>query len=282
MSNAERAAWRRGAFIGLLGAVVLASPAARAAEPLWELGLGLGALRLPHYRGSDQSHHAVFPVPYAVYRGEIFKADRDGARAVLLDSARYEVDLSVNASPPTRSRDNRAREGMASLSGSFELGPKLSLTLARGAGWALDLRAPVHGVVTLERSPRWLGWSVAPFLNLDTTVAGWKFGALAGPVWNSRGVNALAYEVGPTDATATRPAYAARAGFAGWQGTVGVSKREGRLWWGAFARADSVAGAVFEGSPLVRQRSHVSAGVAVAWVFAQSATLVNEGTGRGP
>ena len=59
-----------------------AKPAA-ATQPLWELGLGAAWVRMPHYRGSDQNHQWLLPVPYAVYRGQIFRATRDGARAVL-------------------------------------------------------------------------------------------------------------------------------------------------------------------------------------------------------
>ena len=45
-------------------------------KPLWEAGLGIGALSFPDYRGSDQSHLYPTPVPYFVYRGDILKSDR--------------------------------------------------------------------------------------------------------------------------------------------------------------------------------------------------------------
>lgn len=254
----------------VLCTLLFAGLAAQGAEPLWELGLGLGALDLPHYRGANQSHSAVFPVPYVVYRGEIFKSDRDGARAELLRTDQLKVDLSLAASPPTRSADNLARAGMASLPPTFEIGPKLELNLARGARWQLDLRLPVHGVVTVQRSPRWLGVTSSPFINLDVPWQGWKFGALTGPVFNSRGVNAHTYEVSAADATAQRPAWAARGGYAGWRGLVAVSRQDGRLWWGAFARVDNLSHTAMQDSPLLRSRHNVSAGLGMTWVFAQS------------
>lgn len=250
--------------------LLFAGPPARAAEPLWELGLGLGALSLPHYRGADQSHRAVFPVPYIVYRGEIFKSDREGARAELLRTDALKVDLSLAASAPTRSADNSARAGMASLPPTFELGPKVELTLARGARWQLDLRLPVHAVVTVQRSPRWVGVTSSPFINLDVPWQGWKFGALTGPVFNSRGVNAQTYEVSVADATPLRPAWAARGGYAGWRGLVAVSRQDGQFWWGAFVRVDSLSHTAMQDSPLLRSHSNVSAGLAMTWVFAQS------------
>ena len=63
-------------------------------------------------------------------------------------------------------------------------------------------------------------------------------------------------------------------GFAGWQATGALSRRSGRLWWGAYLRADTVSGAAFEASPLVTQRNTWSAGFAMAWVFAQSERTV--------
>ena len=251
-----------------LGATL--SLAAQADQPLWELGLGVGGLRLPHYRGSDQSHDLLLPTPYAVYRGKIFRATREGARAVLLDSDRFDLDVSVRASAPTRSADNAARSGMADLAPTLELGPNLNSTLARGATWKLDLRLPVHAVFTLQRQSRSLGWTATPVLNFDLRWQGWSLGAQAGPIWATRPYHAYFYDVSAADATTSRAAYGARGGFSGWRWTAGASRRLGPLWVGGFVRGDSVAGAAFEASPLVRQREQVSLGLAMSWVFAVS------------
>ena len=172
--------------------MLLALPAVAAERPLWELGLGAAALRLPHYRGSDQSHSWLLPAPYLVYRGEIFKADRQGTRAVLFNSDRVDLDLSVAVSAPTRSRDNDARRGMADLAPTFELGPNLNWTLARDRQWKLDVRLPVRAVATLESHPHMLGWTASPNLNLDIAglAGGWNLGLQTGPVLNTRRLNA--------------------------------------------------------------------------------------------
>ena len=60
-------------------------------RPLWEIGLGVAGLRVPDYRGSDQSRTLWFPVPYLVYRGQWLRADREGARAVLLEDRKSVV-----------------------------------------------------------------------------------------------------------------------------------------------------------------------------------------------
>ncbi|MDP1650534.1 MAG: MipA/OmpV family protein [Rubrivivax sp.] len=258
--------------LGWLPTLALAAAAAPtlADQPLWELGLGAGALSLPHYRGSDQRHSWLLPVPYAVYRGKIFRATREGARAVLLESERFDFDLSVDASAPARSGDNVARAGMPDLEPTVEFGPSLNLTLGRGSGWRLDLRLPVRAVFTLGSDARGIGVTANPVLNLDLQLQGWNLGLQGGPLFASRAHHAHFYSVPPAYANADRPAYGAPGGTAGWRFTVGASRRFGDLWAGAFLRTDSLAGAVFEASPLVRQRDNVAFGLALSWVFARS------------
>jgi outer membrane scaffolding protein for murein synthesis (MipA/OmpV family) len=264
------------ALPALLALLALGAGPARADQPLWELGLGAGWLHLPHYRGSDQAHDWLLPVPYAVYRGKIFRANRDGARAVLLDSERFDFDLSVGASAPVRSRDDTARSGMPDLAPTLEIGPNLNAVLARGSGWKLDLRLPVHAVVTVESRPQGIGWTASPALNLDLQLGGWNAGLQGGPLYASRRYHAYYYGVDPVYATATRPAYGAGAGAAGWRATAAVSRRYGTLWLGAFLRADSLAGAVFDASPLVRTRTNLTGGLALSWVFKNSDERVSD------
>lgn len=259
-----------------LGLVLLALCClpARADEPLWEAGMGAGWLRLPHYRGSNESHSWLLPVPYFVYRGNFLRADKDGARAMLFDGDRVDFDLSLGASPPTKSKDSQARAGMPDLAPTFEIGPKLNARLARGAGWKVDLRVPVRAVITLQSQPRAVGWNLEPVINGDFEVNGFNLGVQAGPLWGDRRLHSTLYSVAPEFATATRPAYSAPGGYAGWQATAGFSRRVGRLWVGAFVRHDSLSGAAFAASPLVKSRNNTAFGLAMSWVFAVSEARV--------
>jgi outer membrane scaffolding protein for murein synthesis (MipA/OmpV family) len=254
--------------------LAMAWPQARADQPLWEAGLGVAVMRLPDYRGSDQSRTWVLPVPYIAYRGDILKADREGARAVLFDSERIDFDVSVAATAPTRSEDNDARQGMPDLAATFELGPNLNATLARGAWGKLQLRAPVRAALTIDSQPRLVGWLASPNLNLDTKVNGWNAALLAGPVFGSRSFNGYYFDVAPEFATPARPAFRASGGFGGWRLIASTSRRLGSLWMGGFAIADTVKGAVYDGSPLVRKHGTLAVGFAVSWVFAASAEQV--------
>ena len=266
--------WRR-RLVGLpIAAALATAQAAETQAPLWELGFGAAGLQLPHYRGSEQSRNWLLPLPYAIYRGQYLRADREGARAVLLEGRTLEIDLSAAGSAPTRSDDNRARQGMPDLAPTFEVGPNANLTFARGADWKVELRAPVRAAFTLERSPRHVGWSATPYLTAEWVQAGWDIGVRAGLLWGDRRLHGYTYDVAPAFATPTRTAYRAASGSAGWQTTLGASRRFGAWWLGGFVRADSVRGAAFEGSPLVTQPQTWSAGIAVSWVFANSSVMV--------
>jgi outer membrane scaffolding protein for murein synthesis (MipA/OmpV family) len=253
-----------------------ASPFSEASQPLWELGLGVGALSLPHYRGSDRTRQWLLPVPYGIYRGEVFRATREGARAVLLESDRLDFDLSAAASAPADSAGDPARRGMPDLEPTVEIGPNLNYTQAKGAGWQLDLRLPVRAVFTLGGHARGMGWTVSPALNLDLQLYGWSVGLQGGPMWGSRAYHAHFYDVPTAYATSERAAYQTSGGRSGWRATLGLSRRFSAVWAGAFVRADSVANAVFEASPLVRRRGSLSFGIAVSSVLLTSSTLVSD------
>jgi MipA family protein len=259
-------------------AALLNSPAL-AQEPLWELGLGAGWLQLPHYRGSDQYRQWLLPVPYAVYRGQVFRANRDGARAMLFDSERLDVDVSTALSAPIRSSGNRARAGMPDLAPTLELGPNINIHLVRGvqgqAAWKLDLRLPVHAVATLERDAQGLGFTANAVINLDVRWQGWTIGTQASALYGTSRHHQYFYSVPQAWATASRPAYSANAGFGGMRYTLGASRRIGHTWLGAFVRADDLSGATFVGSPLVRRQHTLSAGLALSWVMATSSERVS-------
>lgn len=261
-----------------VAAMLAAAPAAArdGDEPLWEAGAGVSPLYLPDYRGASSGRMYTLPVPYFVYRGDFFKADRHGVRGVLFESDRIDFNLSVGASLPVDSERSETRRGMPNLEPAVELGPSLEVNLWRSPDRSakVDVRLPLRGAVTLESSPRYIGAQFFPHLNVDVVdvggLAGWNLGMLAGPVFADRRYNAYFYSVPPEHATAGRPSYDAAGGFGGTQFTVALSKRFRRFWVGGFLRYDSLAGAVYADSPLVAERRYVAGGVAVSWIFSES------------
>jgi MipA family protein len=132
-------------------------------------------------------------------------------------------------------------------------------------------------VVTLQKNPQALGWSLSPNLNLDlASVAGWKTGVQASALFGTRRLHGYFYDVNQSYARPDREAYQARGGFAGLQLTAALSRTFNSTWVGFFVRADQLSGAHFAASPLVKQTTQASMGVAVAWVLARSAEQVDQ------
>jgi MipA family protein len=246
-------------------------------RPLWELGLGVGAVSFRDYRGSDTTHAYPVVVPYFIYRGRSFQADRSGVRSKFLHQDRLELNFSVNATTPVR--NNTTRAGMPQLRPTVELGPSLDVHVwrSKSENVRLDVRLPVRAVATLGR-PGFIGWFFSPNINVDFLNAGglpgWNLGFLTGPLFAARRYDEYYYSVAPQYATPNRPAYEASGGFAGTQVLVSLTKRYPKFWTGAYVRYDTLAGASFETSPLVRSHSYWSAGIGIAWMIGHSSRTV--------
>lgn len=273
----------KSAYLGAL--LVLCVSAAHAEQvPRWELGIGVGGVTMPDYRGSNESRNYLLPFPYGAYRLDWLKADRDGVNAKLFNTDRVELNMSLGASPPVRSKNNEARQGMPDIKPMVEVGPSLDFKLYRSAAQdvRMYLRLPVRGAMTAQANPQWAGFVFSPKLNLDilalghpnTAKDGWNLGLVAGPIFADRRQNNYFYTVEDQYTSANRPAYQAHSGYAGTQFLTSLSRKYGKMWIGAYARWDTLRGASFEDSPLVRRKQYATAGFAVTWTFAESSEMV--------
>lgn len=254
----------------------LMAPAASAADaPRWEVGLGLGVLSIPDYRGSDQQRGYIIPIPYFHYDGEFLHVDREGAHGDVFASERVKLDLSVSIGPPARSGKNEARRDMPDINPTFEAGPSLHVLLARNESrdrtWSL--RLPLRAAVATDFSKfESIGWIFAPSLNFEAANIsdGWQVVVGGGPMYASEEYHDYFYEVQPANATATRPAFDAKGGYSGSRLTITASRRYPRYWVGAFARYDNLSGATFVDSPLVKDKESFMVGIGFAWILMES------------
>jgi len=248
-------------------------------KPLWELGMGVGAVSFPDYRGSDRQRTHALAVPYFVYRGEFFKADRDGIRSIFFDSDRVQLNLSLAASLPVDSDGNGARRGMPDLKPTVELGPSLEINLWRATDRhaRVDLRLPVRAAYTVKGPVKHVGVTFTPFINLDIDPfghSGWNLGMMVGPIYANARQHRYFYDVKPEFELPDRPTYRASGGYSGTQFIAALSKRFERYWVGSFVRYDTLRGAAFADSPLVERDRAWAAGVAIAWVLGESSQKV--------
>jgi len=260
----------------LLAAVAV--PARGEQQPLWELGVGAGLLVFNDYRGASTMHAYPLPLPYFIYRGNLFKADDKGLRGLFLSQERIELELSVNGTTPVR--NDSARAGMPDLRPTVEIGPMLDVHLwhSDDRRLKLDLRLPARAAFTVQAEPRMIGTFTAPNVSLDIAErpgsGGWKLGLLAGPLFADRRYNGYFYSVAPQYATAGRPVFDAPGGYAGAQLLAALTRRFPSWWLGAYIRHDTLAGASFAASPLVKRDSYWSGGFGIVWIVRRSTRLV--------
>jgi MipA family protein len=247
--------------------------------PLWEVGLGIVPSTFPAYRGASDQKYYVFPFPYVVYRGDILKVDDDGIRARLFDSERVQLNLSLGGAIPVDSTGSGAREGMPDLDGALEIGPSLEVLLAAPSPrQKVEIRLPVRAVLVTnfhQVDPE--GWIFNPQVvwDYENGGTGWNASLGLGPLFATGKYHAYYYDVDPQYATGGRPAYQATGGYSGSMVLGTVSRRADHIWVGGFLRYDNLAGATFVDSPLVESRYSVMGGIAVAWIFATSTTMVS-------
>ncbi|MGE5116485.1 MAG: MipA/OmpV family protein [Betaproteobacteria bacterium] len=247
--------------------------------PRWEAGFAGGGGRLPDYPGADQSHWRGIVAPVLFYRGPILNVDRSGVRGRVFDTPRLQFELTATAAFDAHS--NEARAGMPDLDYLFGIGPQLvvkglpgvpgapALHLKLRAMYSTDFRRIDEHGATFIPELRWRArapWPARATLALSLE-----------PTWSSRGFARYFYEVTPAQATPTRPAYRARAGYLGTEVAANLTRRESRtLSWFVSGSALSLHGAANESSPLLRSRGNFTIGAGVIWTPWQSAARAGD------
>lgn len=252
----------------------VSSPAA-AEESLWDLGAGISGVQIPHYTGSDEVYQFVLPFPYFVYRGEKLKVDRNFVHGIFFEQGNWRAEMSFSGSPPLKSRDDDAREGMPDLDAIAEVGPVLMYNLSKSEQSLWRLELPVRTAIATDfHSASNEGLIIAPMLRFnrrwENQQAKWLFESALSFNYGSNRYHDYFYAVDPAYANQQRPAYDAESGYAGWRWTMGASRQVRHLWAGAFVRYIDLHDAVFADSPLVKAKESWLFGFAVAWIFHSS------------
>ncbi len=267
--------------------ILLTLPASNAtwadSLPLWEVGVGVAGLSVPFYRGADQDKSYVLPLPYVIYRGERLKIDKSGIRGNVFSSDRVVLDFSLAGGVPVPKDEGGARAGMPSLDITLEVGPSLEMRLWKGEVVNHDvwLQLPLRTAFSVGNAGiGHVGWIFAPFVEYtwrnERRHASWKANIAVGPIYADESYHDYFYTVDAVYATADRSAYQASGGYSGSRVSVGIQRRLGDLWFGVFGRYDTLQGAAFAASPLVKTREYHAMGFAMTWVFLKSKTQVND------
>lgn len=267
-------------FFALSGPALLATALAAPAQaqepllPLWELGMAAGVVTTPAYPASTERASRALVLPIFFYRGEVLRADRSSFGARLAHAQDYEFDVGFAASLPSNSNEISARSGMPDLGTLIEFGPRLKVILARPSPQSrVRLELPVRAVLEFNDGVHPQGASFEPELSFETANAGggWRLSATGSLVIGNSQLNSYFYGVAPAFATATRPAYEARAGLLATRFGLSASKDQSpylRVF--GFVRYEAYEGSANNASPLFLQSHGTSAGVGLTWTFARS------------
>ena len=238
-----------------------------------DFGLGLGALRFPVYTGASEVRDVVLPFPYVVVHSQYLDVDRNRVRGKLLKDEDFSVDVDFAGGVSVTSADTRERQGMPDLDWLGEAGPALRYFVWRGDDHAdLDLVFPLRVAASVHAFDfHHRGYTFAPRMewHLPLEPGGDKvtLDSALTVAFFDKTYSAYYYSVAPQYATATRPAYDAPGGYAGWRWELGLSWHHGEMVYGAFIEHTSLHGARFQSSPLVGSGDGTSLGIAVSWVF---------------
>lgn len=263
--------------VGGFNLLASTAPANTKSKPLWEIGLTAGGAWVPDYPAADEHHAIGLVLPYAIYRGSIFRAGDDGiARGRFFRNPQYEFDISISGSFPADSDQNDARRGMPDLDLLLEAGPRLKIRLADLTDTSnLELELPLRAVISVDLSQiGYRGLVFNPSLvytHTDLLKTDTLFTVSLGPVFATNRSMDYFYEVEPRFATPNRAAFNAKAGYLGSELTffarLPLTKRVdifGAVQTGYYAGATNAT------SPLFRDEVNVSVGLGLIWSILQS------------
>jgi len=244
--------------------------------PLWEAGFLAGGGYAPDYPAAEQNHWRGIGAPYFVYRGSIFRADRDGARANLFNFHGMKLEFSAAGSFPARSKDNRARVGMPDLDWLAEIGPRLTFPLWKAWGYTpLKLHIPLRAVLSTDfTNLKHQGYTLTPKLSFrahDMWKPGWIGLATLSANFGDRQLNAYFFDVEPAYIRPDRPAYDARAGYVGsdvFAGAVVPLNHHFRVFVGGQFTFNE--GAANSESPLFKKSINTAFFLGMGWTFYES------------
>ena len=238
-----------------------------------ELGVGILSFKVPHYRGSDQRKDYFFPLPFFIYSSKNIEAEPSFVRGTFFRKGRFALKLSILAGLSVESKTNRARQGMPNLGFTLESGPMVLIKLwtSQDKKHYISFESPFRYVVEIDRSPKGVGLFVIPYLNWvnlpKKETWNWGMELSYAILFADENYHDHFYSVGSDYVRPGRPQYTAKGGFNGTSWVLILNRRFTNLYLVPFLRYDSIKGAAFEDSPLVRQKDFFVLGMGTFWLF---------------
>jgi len=255
-------------------------------QPLWEFGVGGGAVDVANYPASSERNFIALAAPYLVYRGDIFRVgDGGGVRAVVVDESDFELDLSFGGAFAADSDDNSARAGMPELDFLFEVGPQLiykvrDFNFQNGGTSRLNARLQARAVFSTDFGGiEQRGYVFEPTLSYQQRGVLFEKTGLnlsLSLTFASEQLHDYFYQVDDAFVTDTRAQYDAKGGYLGAEVSFGVSfplHENIRGFLGGSVQIHN--GAANENSPLYEDDITYSVGLGFVWRLYESEETAN-------
>lgn len=255
-------------------------------QPLWEVGVGGGVAEVPNYPASGERNMVALALPYAIYRGDIFRVGgQGGARAVFVENDKLELDISLSGAFAADSDDGTVREGMPELDYMFEVGPQLIYKIkdfSFKTGGNARLNAQIHTRAVFSTDFGRLdarGYVFEPTLRYQQRGVFSRdtgFSLAARMTWATEKLQDYFYQVAPEYETDFRPTYNASGGYLGAELSAGLAfpvltNVRGFFGWSVQFNH----GSANEESPLYEKDVTYSIGLGFVWRGYQSESKAN-------
>jgi outer membrane scaffolding protein for murein synthesis (MipA/OmpV family) len=250
-------------------------------QPLWEFGVGGGAIEVANYPASSERNFIALAAPYMVYRGDVFRVGgENGFRAVVVETSDFELDLSFGGAFSADSEDNSSRSGMPELDFLFEVGPQLiyrikDFTYTQGGDGRLKARLQARAVFSSDFNridDR--GFVIEPTLSYQQRGVLFKETGLRLAFSLNFATEKLQdyfYQVDPEFSKENRVQYDAKGGYLGAELSIGISfPIRNNIRGFLTGTAQLHQGAANKDSPLYEKDVTYSIGVGFVWRLYES------------
>lgn len=244
-------------------------------KPLLEYGIFAAGGYVPYYPASNQGRMRYVGAPIVRYRGLQLRSDEeDSMKARLFRNPIYGLDVSFGGAFTANSNDIDARKGMPDLDWVAEIGPRFYFFLIKTDKVWWRVNFPLRGAFSTDVI-HWTyqGLVLAPSTTVRFFFDSSKYNSLILGLTRTYTTSQLQeyyFEVDAKYATASRPAYQAKAGYMSSNFGVGYIHEAGQ--WGYYAgwEINSYKGSANSASPLHKADYNQAWFAGVSYFFFQS------------
>lgn len=255
-------------------------------QPLWEFGVGGGAIEVADYPASGERNFIALAAPYLVYRGDVFRVGGEsGMRAVVVETSDFELDLSFGGAFSADSEDNTSRAGMPELDFLFEVGPQLiyrvkDFKFDQGGDGRLKARLQARAVYSTDFNRiDERGFVIEPTLSYQQRGVLFKETGLRVSLslnFATEKLHDYFYQVDSTFANSNRTPYDAKGGYLGAEFSLGLSFPIRKNIRGFLAGSAQLhQGSANQDSPLYEKDITYSFGIGFVWRLYESDAKAN-------